>query len=677
MAVKRRKSRPVRRSLPEKAKARPSKIRLRTQWPILALTVAVVVFYWRPLTSADASIQWDAADHHYSVQKYFSESVLAGKLPHWTPYVFSGYPFLADPQTGAWYPLNWPFFLFGITPGALQLQLALHCLIAVLGMYWFTLPYVRRREAAMLAGIAYGFGGFFAGHSSHVGMFQTAAWLPLLLLTARNAISSGKPAWMALSGVVVGVMVLAGHFQTAVYSFFAAGLFCLGLLVSDRKRWAVIAVYAGVAFPLGVLISAVQVAPGLELLGESARAGTTFTAATNSPLVPSALATLAYPNALGALEGQYHGPADITQFYFYAGFLLLPLAALGMRNSAVRVAGLALVVPALWYAFGPAGGLYRVAAKLPGLAQVRAPVHMWFVVAFGLALLAGAGLSELLRRWDVRYLALGLPLLCFLDVYYWNSAQNPLAYARVSFEQTYGAGLTLYQSRIANRIPPLSRFHAPYSSSTFGPQNHPLDARAETTYGYNPLVLSRYAEYLEAAKANPKLLDGLNVGLKLNVAAGALEPNDQVLPRAYFPESVVAVDDMQAAKEKLGELDPAVAAVAVVPAAPDQDPSATATITEYREDGYVIHYRAARASLLRLAVPRYPGWRATIDGKQLPVVSVDYALMGVVVPAGEGDLRFDFRSSRFRLAGLLSLAAALASAGVLWWRRRELIDKAG
>ena len=74
------------------------------------------VFYWTPLTSVDASIQWDAVDVHYSSQKYFADHIRDFRLPHWTPYIFSGFPFLADPQVGAWYPLNWPFFLAGITP---------------------------------------------------------------------------------------------------------------------------------------------------------------------------------------------------------------------------------------------------------------------------------------------------------------------------------------------------------------------------------------------------------------------------------------------------------------------------------------------------------------------------------------------------------------------------------
>jgi hypothetical protein len=547
--------------------------------PLLAIVLGVLIFYWTPLTSGNATIQWDAVDVHYSMQKYFAASVLSGKLPYWTPYIYSGFPFLADPQTGAWYPLNWPFFLIGVSPKALEWELALHCLLAAFGMYWFTLEFVRRREVAATAALLYAFSGFFAGHSSHVGMFQTAAWLPFLLLTVRRAILTGRPVWMLLAGLIVGMDVLIGHFQTAVYSFFAVGLFALWHVIEDRARLARIALTLAVAFSLGLLLSAVQVVPGLELLGESVRATQTFSAATNAPLIPSALLTLFYPNALGAVEGPYHGPQDITQFYFYASFLLLPLAVLRLRRPGVRSLGLVLVAPTMWYAFGPAGRLYSILSRFPGLANVRAPVHMWFIPAMGLALLAAAGFAELLERWNLRYLALGLPLLCFIDVFYWNSLINPLAYARSSFEEMYGAGLQLFQSRVASQIPPLSRLYAQYPSSSFGPQNHPLDSRAETTYGYNPLALRRYVEYLQAAEANPKLLNGLNVSRKLNVSAGTLDVNPHVLPRAYFPKRVIAVKDLDSARNELGTLDPAEAAIAVVTAAPRQDTEAAATIT--------------------------------------------------------------------------------------------------
>src|SRR5688572_7387449 len=93
---------------------------------LLLMSAVVFLCYARPLFSPSASIQWDAVDVHYSSQNYFSESIRAGKLPYWTPYIYSGFPFLADPQVGAWYPLHWPFFLAGITPNAIEWELFLH-----------------------------------------------------------------------------------------------------------------------------------------------------------------------------------------------------------------------------------------------------------------------------------------------------------------------------------------------------------------------------------------------------------------------------------------------------------------------------------------------------------------------------------------------------------------------
>src|SRR5262245_31184257 len=117
---------------------------------LLLLVAAVLVFQWEPLFGSKSSIQWDAVDVHYSSQKYFSDHIRAGELPHWTPYIFSGFPFLADPQVGAFYPLNWPFFVLGITPGAIQAELALHMLIAAVGAYLFAWGKLRRVEPALV-----------------------------------------------------------------------------------------------------------------------------------------------------------------------------------------------------------------------------------------------------------------------------------------------------------------------------------------------------------------------------------------------------------------------------------------------------------------------------------------------------------------------------------------------
>jgi hypothetical protein len=51
------------------APQRPPERRARP-WTAPAIVAALVlIFYWVPLTSSSASIQWDAADMHYPLQK--------------------------------------------------------------------------------------------------------------------------------------------------------------------------------------------------------------------------------------------------------------------------------------------------------------------------------------------------------------------------------------------------------------------------------------------------------------------------------------------------------------------------------------------------------------------------------------------------------------------------------
>src|SRR6202034_906894 len=138
-------------------------------------------------------------------------------------------------------------------------------------------------------------------------------------------------------------------------------------------------------------------------------------------------------------SGNYQGPSDITQFYFYAGILLVPLAIVGLRDPRLRIAALLLIVPTIWYAMGQSAGLYLFIARLPGFSSIRAPVNIWFVPSLGLALLAAAGLVVILEKWPVRWAPAAILVFVCLDLIYHQSAANPIAYSRQSYDDVDGS----------------------------------------------------------------------------------------------------------------------------------------------------------------------------------------------------------------------------------------------
>jgi len=662
------KKRPPRRQ--PKVTAPPATSRYRRYLPAIGLALAVLVFYWTPLTSPQASIQWDAVDCHYSRQKYFSDEIGSGRMPFWTAYVFSGFPFLADMEVGAWYPLNWPFFLAGIVPRSLQVELLVHALLACFGAYLLARHFLKSSPAALVSSLCYGLSGYFAGVSSHIAKFQIASLLPWLLYLFCLAFETGALRYVALATLLAGSIVLVGFFQTALYSFLALALVALSLLIRNPRQWRrVVAICGGIAIG-AVLLSSVQALPGLELLAHSIRSRLSATTRGEGMIPAQALLTLFYPNYYGALDGPYRGPEDITQFYFYAGMLLVPLAVLGLRHRRVRLAALLLILPCLWYAAGPQLGLYSVMARLPGFASIRAPVNIWFVPALGLALLAGAGIVILQRRWPVPWLPVILIVIFYGDLWYWNSEQNPLAYARSSFAELYGSAEERFQRLISTSQPALTRFMAPERVFAFGPLNHPLDIRLEATYGYNAFVLTAYQDYVSTMERNPKLKNGLNVGRYLNLDKKTLEANPDVLPRVYFPKQVQVVADMNESRDRLSSLDPAQTALVMGLSAPvRQGAGAVAEIVEYRGDYYRIRYRTPTDSLLRISVPYFPGWRARAGNTLLRIYRTDHALMGVLIPAGEGELVFQYRPTYFTLGAALSLCSLAACLGLLFYRK--------
>jgi uncharacterized membrane protein YfhO len=68
--------------------------------------------------------------------------------------------------------------------------------------------------------------------------------------------------------------------------------------------------------------------------------------------------------------------------------------------------------------------------------------------------------------------------------------------------------------------------------------------------------------------------------------------------------------------------------------------------------------------LLVLADAWYEGWHAEVDGAELPILRVDHALRGVVLPRGESLVHFEYRPASFRWGVRLALAGLIA---ILAW----------
>jgi hypothetical protein len=156
--------------------------------------------------------------------------------------------------------------------------------------------------------------------------------------------------------------------------------------------------------------------------------------------------------------------------------------------------------------------------------------------------------------------------------------------------------------------------------------------------------------------------------------------NPDALPRAFLVDRQEVVADESEALASVGSprFAPAEAVVTErrlpglsegvgAGAAP---PAGRARVDTYDPDRVVATTTGDRKALLVLTDVYFPGWKATVDGKQADIERVDYLLRGVVVPAGTHTVEFSYQPASWRAGWIVSGLALLVLIAIGFGARR-------
>jgi len=75
----------------------------------------------------------------------------------------------------------------------------------------------------------------------------------------------------------------------------------------------------------------------------------------------------------------------------------------------------------------------------------------------------------------------------------------------------------------------------------------------------------------------------------------------------------------------------------------------------------------------------YPGWKASIDGVTVPVVSANYALAAISLPSGPHDVRVFYSPASIKIGAIASVGSLLILTALFWFLRpssAECVDAA-
>jgi len=332
----------------------------------------------------------DLIDYFYPFNAFSANQIRHGTLPLWNPFLMSGMPFQAEPQTALFYPLHALYYVFS-TPTAWSLSLMLRMFLAAMFMTLLMRSLTATKAGSVASGITFAFGGFMVAWQGAV-MGDAVMWLPLVCYSVHRLHICRSRLSVCLTAFAFAMPVLAGHPESAIHVILTGTAGALLLWAFPRRLERRFDLRFLSAFSLAGIIAlglgAVQLLPTLEWVGQSGR---DLNALWGSFELHQALGFF----SRDALRGPNSAGIFVPNAMGYVGMLTLLAAALAPLHRSTRyvVWFLSLVIIGIAGTFGfePVRSILTHVPIIKGLKNER----LILLVDFGLAALAGLGISAL------------------------------------------------------------------------------------------------------------------------------------------------------------------------------------------------------------------------------------------------------------------------------------------
>ncbi len=387
-----------------------------------------------PWLSGSVEIPYDAASQFYPQFAFLARSFATGQSPFWTPNIFAGWPQIADPQSLIFSPLHVVVAWLVRDPSPWLFDVLTFVLLYAggLGVVLFFRDRGWHVAGAVVAALAFSFGGSAASRIQHVGQIESLVFLPLSLWLLARALD--RSSWQAGAGAgVFAAFIVLGRDQVSLIEvYLLIGYVLWHWLAGEgrlaRLRLSVMPLAAGAV--AGALIVTVPVTLTALLAEHSNRPEVGYDYAAGGSLHPANLLMLAFADLFGASDFHrdlwgppgfaWHEAFGPTELYvaqnvgqIYAG-AVVAVVVLGfgvlrglLWAREIRFFTCALLLTLL-YALGKYTPVFHLIYDIvPGVTLYRRPADATFVFGAMLAIAAGylvhrwmTGTVPLAQRWQ-------------------------------------------------------------------------------------------------------------------------------------------------------------------------------------------------------------------------------------------------------------------------------------
>lgn len=350
---------------------------------------------------------------------YTRNSLKSGVLPYWNPYQGLGYPYMSDPSSNVFYPIN---LLRLVVPIAYwDLIGLLHLFLLGYFVYLFSTACGLSRYAALFSGACTFSMGHFLVYLTASSIIQTEAWLPLLLFAIESAIQGSRRRLTWSLGVIATYgIATGGHPGAAIFGLITVAIYLLVRLLQRPDKWRGV---IDVAIPIlgGGMLAAPTWLNFLDFIKtDTAVAKEAYSLVYNV----HDLAALFFPYLYGAINTSMSHSANawgigfippVVSFFAVAAFWRDRAKSKFEQLAPMLVASVVLIG---WGLQLPGFSLLR---NIPFFGRLNAN-YLWAIPALCICMAAGVGFATLLspdrRTWRRALVAWALIVTIFIALFY-------------------------------------------------------------------------------------------------------------------------------------------------------------------------------------------------------------------------------------------------------------------
>jgi hypothetical protein len=279
--------------------------------------------------------------------------------------------------------------------------------LTAVGTYYLVRYLVADRRAAAIAGLCFAFCPHMFSHLAQVQAVMTL-WIPFAMLAFHRFADRRTIG----RGAVLGAAMAAEALWSGYYGVFLLLMIGFSVVVSasfrrlwlEREFWIGLAAGAGVAgvmvMPFYIPFAKVHALGFARTLEEAGHYSANWSSYLASPAAAHTWLLKYLPQWT-----EVNFPGIVATIFGVAG--LLGARDRREREAVVIYGGLALL--AVWASLGPGAGLYAVLYRIvPAFSWLRVPSRFGLIATFGLAVLAGFAVRNLLRMQSRPALVFGI-----------------------------------------------------------------------------------------------------------------------------------------------------------------------------------------------------------------------------------------------------------------------------